>query len=82
MSKMPGAKLTNRVKIDIQLLDSNDNSPVFRPTSHYLFNVSRHVPSGTIIGQVGCFFKKFMSVVNGFLNYQLLTIIQVKPLPT
>ena len=55
-SKLFGAdQLTNRVKVDIQLLDSNDNSPVFRPTGHYFFNVSRHVPLGTIIGQVSRF---------------------------
>jgi len=66
-TKIFGTKLTNRVRVDIQLLDSNDNSPVFRPTS-YLFNVSRHVPPGTIIGQVSRF-SEFMPD-NSFLNDQ------------
>ena len=51
-TKLFATTLTNCVRIDIQLLDSNDNSPVFQPKGFYMFNISETIESGTIIGQV------------------------------
>lgn len=55
--------LTDRLstaRIDIELTDANDNSPIFQPTNLYSFVVEALAGAGTVIGQVShfcfCFF--------------------------
>ena len=38
-------------QIDIELTDSNDNSPVFQPTNLYSFTVEALAGPGTVVGQ-------------------------------
>ena len=40
------------VQIDIELTDSNDNSPIFQPTNLYSFTVDAMAGTGTVVGQV------------------------------
>lgn len=39
-------------RIDIELTDANDNSPIFQPTNLYSFVVEATAGAGTVIGQV------------------------------
>ena len=39
-------------RIDIELTDANDNSPIFQPTNLYSFTVEAVAGTGTVIGQV------------------------------
>lgn len=40
------------VRIDIDLTDANDNSPVFQPTNLYSFRLEAGAEAGTVVGQV------------------------------
>lgn len=39
-------------QIEIELIDINDNAPIFQPSSLYSFTVSPTAEVGTVIGQV------------------------------
>lgn len=54
VEEQPNVQTTNQssARIDIQLMDANDNSPVFIPNNLYSFSVEAGVETGTIIGQV------------------------------
>ena len=54
----PNMLTTNQssARVDIQLMDTNDNSPIFRPTNFYQFAVEASSETGTVIGQVKDFY--------------------------
>jgi hypothetical protein len=67
-------------RIDIELTDANDNSPIFQPTNLYSFVVKATAGAGTVIGQVSnrlfssreaFFFFKFMHAVQCFVIMEL-----------
>lgn len=65
-------------RIDIELTDANDNSPIFQPTNLYSFVVEATAGAGTVIGQVSTrlfssreAFFKFMHVVRCFVIMEL-----------
>uniref|UniRef100_T1IXK6 Cadherin domain-containing protein n=1 Tax=Strigamia maritima TaxID=126957 RepID=T1IXK6_STRMM len=39
-------------QVEVHLIDTNDNDPVFLPSTVYRFNVSETAPPGTVIGSV------------------------------
>lgn len=62
--------LTDRLstaRIDIELTDANDNSPIFQPTNLYSFVVEALAGAGTVIGQVEAIDADADD--NGLVNY-------------
>lgn len=56
-------------RIDLELTDANDNSPIFQPTNLYSFTVDAVAGTGTVIGQVSTEFCSFHKCLYKFMRF-------------
>ena len=61
---------SSKARIDINLIDSNDNNPVFQPGDVYSFTVESDAEPGTVIGQVSHVTNMKSKAANLFQNHQ------------
>lgn len=62
---------SDEIKLEVNVIDVNDNSPRFTQDL-YLFNVTEHSPSGTVVGMVSAY-DNDSSTANNMTSYSLLT---------
>lgn len=83
VEEQPNVQTTNQssARIDIQLMDANDNSPVFIPNNLYSFSVEAGVETGTIIGQVFIIrlYYAFTKREKLFFSGSISRVIRLKP---